>query len=82
MALDYLIRVDRVSRELVLYFTEADPLRWREAGRKLFESAQEARGEAIRLEDTEPEWIVSSFAGWGCKLPDELRAPGSRVRRR
>lgn len=80
--MEYLIRVDRMSRELVLLFSEVDDPRWREAARKLFGSTQEARGEAIRLEDSAPEWIVACFERWGCKLPDELRAPSARVRRR
>lgn len=80
--MEYLIRVDRMSRELVLFFSEVDEPRWREAARKLFGSTQEARGEAIRLEDSAPEWIVACFERWGCKLPDELRAPSARVRRR
>jgi hypothetical protein len=80
--LEYLIRVDRVSRELILFFSEVEEPRWREAARKLFDSTQEARGEALRLEEAAPEWIVACFERWGCKLPEELRAPRTRVRRR
>ena len=80
--MEFLIRVDRVSRELVLSFSETDEPCWREATRKLFESTQQARGEALRLEEAAAEWIVARFEQWGCKLPDELRAPRTRVRRR
>lgn len=78
--MDYLIRVDRIGRELVLYY-RAETADWREAGRKLFGTTQEARGEAIRLEHSEPEGIVTSFEKWGCKLSEDLRAPEARVRR-
>jgi hypothetical protein len=78
--LDYLIRVDRVGRELVLYY-RAETEDWREAVRKLLGTAQEARREAIRLEHAEPESIVTSFEKWGCSLPEALRAPGARIRR-
>ncbi len=80
--MEYLIRVERVSRELVLSFSEAEESCWREAARKLFDSAQSARGEAVRLAEAAPEWIVATFEKWGCKLPDELRAPRVRVQRR
>ncbi len=52
--LEYLIRVERVSRELVLSFSEAEESCWREAARKLFDSAQSARGEAVRLAEAAP----------------------------
>jgi hypothetical protein len=78
--LEYLIRIDRIGNELVLFYRAAGP-KWREAGRKLFRTTQEARGEAIRLEQAAPAGIVASFEGWGCKIPEELRAPDARVAR-
>jgi hypothetical protein len=78
--LDYRIRVDRVGRELVLYYA-TETAEWREAARKLFGTSQEARGEAIRLKPAAAESILAAFEKWGCKLPDDLRAPDARVRR-
>lgn len=78
--MEYQIRIERVGNELVLHFRREDA-RWREATRELFDTIEDARGEAVRLDHSTPREVLEAFEAWGCKLPEALRAPGVRIRR-